>query len=325
MTKNDLKSRKFWITLAVIAALLVYALFLPEQPYVRSVIITACIFATLCQFYNLCYGIIGISNFGYAGFMAIGSYVSAIAATDFGVPVVLAMLMGTLAAALAGFILMIPCLRMHGFTPGIITLAFAKIVQVILSAMKVTNGEMGYWGITPLFASKRIYFAFAVIMAALSLLFIKVLMNSKTGLAFRIINDDQQAAASVGTDVKKYKLIAMSISCAGAGFVGAFYAHYLLTITPGLASMSYTCEVLCMTMFGGLGTVSGPIIGAVLITCMTELLRFLEDFRTLIYGVLLVVVILFFPKGIVGIAEKLKARIGMNLSTRKGKEDENHE
>jgi len=315
----EMKDKRGLLILAVIViVLLLYALVLPEQAYVRSVIITACFFATMCQFYNICYGIVGISNFGFAGFMAIGAYTSALLATELGVPVFPAMLAGTLAAALSGFLLMIPCLRMHGFTPGIVTLAFAKIVQVLLSALKFTNGEMGYWGITPLFSSKRIYLAFAILMVAGTGVFIRFLMKSRVGLAFRIINDDQQAAESIGTPVKAYKLLAMSISCAGAGFAGAFYAHYLLTITPSLAGMSYTCEVLCMTMFGGLGTIVGPAVGAIVITVLTESLRFLQDYRTLIYGGLLILVILFYPKGVMGFYEAVKTRLSKKTRRREG-------
>ena len=301
--------KKIAILASVLILLLLYALVLPEQPYIRSVMITACIFATLCQFYNICYGIVGISNFGFAGFMAIGAYTSALLATDLHVPVAVSMLAGTCLAGLAGFILMIPCLRMHGFTPGIVTLAFAQIVQVMLSALKFTNGEMGYWGIVPLFGSRRHYLAFAILMVTGTWLFVQYLMKSRVGLAFRIINDDQEAAESIGTPVSAYKLLAMALSCAGAGFAGAFYAHYLMTITPSLAGMSYTCEVLCMTMFGGLGTISGPAIGAIIITALTESLRFLQDYRTLTYGILLILVILFYPKGIMGLIDAVRNRI----------------
>lgn len=289
----------------LIVALLVLSAVV-QQAYVRHVLITACIFSALSQFYNITYGFVGLYNFGYAAFFGIGAYASAILATDVGIPVVLSMLLATLVSALFGFILMVPCLRMHGFTPGIVTLAFGEITRILIAAAGFTNGEMGYWGIAPLFKSDQPYAIFAIAMVIVSMVGIAFLMKSKVGLAFRTIRDDQQAAESIGNNVKAYKLLAMTISCAGAGFVGAFYAHYLMTITPNICGLGYTTEILCMTLFGGVGTIFGPAIGGVVLTILTELLRFLEDYRLLIYGLLMVVVIMFFPKGMMGIYGRTK-------------------
>jgi branched-chain amino acid transport system permease protein len=266
-------------------------------------------FCTLAQFYNIIYGFVGLFNFGYAAFFGIGAYTSAILATDLNFPIIISMIIATLFSAICGFIIMIPCLRMHGFTTGIVTLAFGEIIRILIIASNdLTNGEMGYWGIKPMFTSDQAYALFAVIMVIVTTVGIESLMRTKVGLAFRIIHDDAQAAQSIGNNVSGYKLLAMSISCAGAGFVGAFYAHYLLTITPALCGMSYTVQILCLALFGGVGTILGPVIGGLSLTVLTESLRFLNDYRMLIYGILLVVVIMFYPKGIMGIIEGIRER-----------------
>lgn len=300
-----MNKRKMILSGVLIVVLIVLS-FIVRQAYVRHVLITACIFSVLSQFYNLTYGFVGVYNFGYAAFFGIGAYASSILATDVGIPVVISMLLATAISALFGFILMIPCLRMHGFTPGIVTLAFGEITRILISAAGFTNGEMGYWGIVPLFKSDQSYAVFAMLMVIVSMVGIALLMKSKVGLAFRTIRDDQQAAESIGNNVKAYKLLAMTVSCAGAGFVGAFYAHYLMTITPNICGLGYTTEILCMSLFGGVGTIIGPAIGGIVLTILTELLRFLEDYRLLIYGLLMVIVIMFFPKGMMGIYERIK-------------------
>lgn len=300
-----------WLVLAVFVVLAV----LVDQAYIRHVLITACIFSTLAQFYNITYGFVGLYNFGFAAFFGIGAYTSAILATDLGVPVVVAMLLATVVSGIFGFVLMLPCLRMHGFTPGIVTLAFGEIARILISAAKFTKGEMGYWGIVPLFRSDTAYAVFAVLMAALTAVGISLLMKGRVGLAFRTICDDAQAAESIGNNIKAYKLLAMTVSCAGAGFVGAFYGHYLMTITPSICGLSYTTQILCMALFGGIGTIAGPAIGGIALTALTEMLRFLDDYRMLIYGLLLIVVIMFFPKGIMGVYDAAKKGIA---AARKG-------
>lgn len=315
-----MKNKKTRILIVTAAALLVLSALI-NQPYLRHILITACIFSTLSMFYNVTYGFVGLYNFGYAAFFGIGAYASAILSTDAGVPVVLAMVIATIISAIFGFLLMIPCLRMHGFTPGIVTLAFGEIVRIMIMAMPgLTNGEMGYWGIVPLFQSDQLYAISAMLIAIITMAGIALLMRSNTGLAFRIIHDDQQAAQSIGTNVYTYKLFAMSLSCGGAGLIGAFYAHYLMTITPAICGMSYTVQILCMTLFGGIGTIVGPAIGGLFLTVLTEALRFLEDYRLLIFGVLLVVTIMFFPKGLMGIVQQGKKLAADKLKKEGGAE-----
>jgi branched-chain amino acid transport system permease protein len=313
-------NKKTLANLIVIVVLIGVATFI-NQPYLRHVIITACIFSTLSMFYNLTYGFVGIYNFGFAAFFGIGAYSSAILSTDVGIPVVFSMIMATLISALFGFVLMIPCLRMHGYTPGIVTLAFGEIIRIlIIASADLTNGEMGYWGIVPLFESDQVYLIFAMIMMIAVMMGILMLMRSNIGLAFHIIKDDQLAAQSVGSNIKAYKLLAMSLSCGGAGLVGAFYAHYLMTITPAICGMTYTIQILCMALFGGVGTIVGPAIGGFSLTVLTEALRFLNDYRLLIYGILIVVIIMFFPKGLMGVAQKIKELLESKLKMEGGSE-----
>jgi branched-chain amino acid transport system permease protein len=315
-----MKNKRTLANIIVITILISVAAFI-KQPYLRHVIITACIFSTLSMFYNLTYGFVGIYNFGFAAFFGIGAYSSAILSTDFGVPVILSMIVATFISALSGFVLMVPCLRMHGYTPGIVTLAFGEIIRIlIIASPDLTNGEMGYWGIIPLFESDQVYSVLAVIMMIAVMLGISVLMRSNIGLAFNIIKDDPLAAQSVGANIKAYKLLAMSLSCGGAGLVGAFYAHYLMTITPAICGMTYTIQILCMTLFGGVGTIVGPAIGGLSLTILTEALRFLNDYRMLIYGTLIVVIIMFFPKGLMGIVQRVKELLESKLKMDGGSE-----
>lgn len=275
------------------------------DPYSAHLVILWAMFATLASYWNLLDGYIGIINFGYAAFFGIGAYTSAILASDYSLLPPLAMVVAGIVSGCIGVAVMVPCLKMSGFTTGIVTLAFGEIVRIGICAMpKLTRGEMGFWGIAPLFSvgGQAPYLVAAVVLVLISIMMLRWIVRSPLGLAFTCIRDDEVAASCLGIDVNLYRLMASGISCFVAGVMGAFYAHYILTISPAICGIGYTVQVMAMSLVGGKGTLYGPAAGAALLLFLSEWLRFLEDYRLLIYGSLLIVIVMFVPGGLSGLS-----------------------
>lgn len=287
----------------VFGMLMVAALFLPQvvtTPYTLHILILAAMFGILAMYWNLLDGYIGIINFGYAAFLGIGAYCSALLALKWGFPVFISIPLGGILAGITGFLIMIPCLKMPSFSVAIVTIAFAEITKLVISSWtEVTRGEMGLWGIPPLFEGlkRQPYLSVILVILLLSAYLLIRIVHSPLGFSFIAVRDDELAAASFGIKVKLVKLIASSISCFFAGCIGAFYAHYILVISPGLCTIPYTIQIMAMSLLGGKGTIWGPLIGAFVLVLFGESLRALEDYRLLFYGLIIMVVILFIPGG----------------------------
>jgi branched-chain amino acid transport system permease protein len=195
------------------------------------------------------------------------------------------------------------------FSTAIVTLAFGEIARIVATSWTgLTKGEMGLWGIPPLFPSQSkipfFYLSFGLLLVGSILL--KRLLQSRLGLAMMAVREDETAALTSGIETNRVKLLISGISCFVAGIMGGFYAHYILTITPSLFSLGYTIQIMAMSMFGGKGTFLGPILGAFAMILLGEGFRFVEDYRLLIYGLLIIGTVMVFPTGLVGGMARLK-------------------
>jgi branched-chain amino acid transport system permease protein len=286
-----------------------------KDPYLMNIVILSLLFAVLACSWNLICGYTGIFTFGHQAFFGLGAYVSSLLAMKAGLSPWLGLLIGGLAGGLVGFLIGLPCLRLRAAPYiAITTLAFSEIARIVcMNLVGLTRGELGLWGIPefpeiPLPGGISIqftgidrtgYYYVILVIFLFTLGMIGGILRSHAGLALRAIRDDQDAALSLGIDTTRFKLLAFIISSFLAGLVGAFYAHYIMILTPtSVMSVGIMIEIISVTLVGGLGTFWGPIIGAFSLTALLEYLREFGEYRFMLYGALLVATIMFMPKGI---------------------------
>ena len=307
MKKNKAaSSRLLAIAGIVLSAAVIFLSLIFNLQYVQHIIVLSCMFASLTQMFNLMYGYVGISYFGFAAIFGAGGYISAILSARLGLPVWIAVILAAILSSILGTIIMFPCLKMGGFTVAIITLSYGEIIRYVINTASITGGARGFYDIPALFEARWMSVVAGVVMALGSALLVRKIMKTRLGLGFKMIHEDTGAAASCGVNTNLYKVIGTAIACCGAGLVGAFYAHYIMFLNSSLCSMAYTVQVMCMTLFGGIGTIIGPAIGGILLTFLTEGLRAVNEYRMIVFGLILMLFVVFFPKGVVGIIADLK-------------------
>ncbi|AZU62547.1 branched-chain amino acid ABC transporter permease [Neobacillus mesonae] len=278
--------------------------------YTLHILILSLIFAILALSWNLVVGYSGIFSFGHHAFFGIGAYVSAILSMKAGVSPWLGLIIAGVIAAIAGAFIGLPVLRLKAAPYiAILTLGFAEIVNLLISNLvDLTRGELGLSGI-PQFTSigplafnlaNRInVYYLALIILALTIFVTTRLIKGPRGLALKSIRESQEAAESLGVNLTRNKLYVFTFSSFIAGVTGALFAHYVQVLTPSsVIGIDIMMEILVITVIGGLGTILGPVVGSFIVILGLEYLRFLGDYRLIIYGVVLVLVIMFMPDGI---------------------------
>ena len=289
----------------------------------RGLLVPLCIYAILAVSLNLTVGILGELSLGHAGFMCVGAFVGAFftkcmenTIPSVGVRFFLALLLGALVAGIFGILIGIPVLRLKGDYLAIVTLAFGEIIKNLINVMYVGRDSSGFHfsikdttslgmdetgvvlikgaqGITG--TPRAATFTIGMILLLLTLFIVLNLMHSRTGRAIMAIRDNRIAAESIGIHVTKYKLMAFSISAALAGVAGVMYAHSLSTLAATSNNFGYnkSITILVFVVLGGLGNIRGSMIAAVILTALPELLRGLNDYRMLIYAIVLIAMMLF--------------------------------
>ncbi|WP_342364009.1 branched-chain amino acid ABC transporter permease [Terrarubrum flagellatum] len=291
--------------------------------YVLHVMILVMIFSVFAVAYNLVTGYLGLKTFGHHAFFGLGAYGSALISMHGGISPWLSIWLGAGVAAAFGIFVGLPVLRIKSMPHvAIVTLAFAEIVRIACSNLKgVTRGELGLWGI-PTFggfdlpglgkvvfnaANKTGYYYLAAGLLALALVATAVILRSKVGLAIFAIRDGEDAAESLGVNLTRIKLFVFGYSAFVVGAAGGFYAHYVGILTPSAAiGADVMIMVIAMTLVGGLGSFTGPLIGALLLTSLGESLRFLDQYRLLVYGAMIVMCVMFAPRGLASLGELLR-------------------
>lgn len=286
--------------------------------HLQGLLVPATYYAICAVGLNLCVGILGELSLGHAGFMGVGAYASAMfsfvmkdsmpTAPRF----ICAMLIGIAAAALIGFLVGIPVLRLNGDYLAIVTLAFGEIIKNLNNALcvavdkngfhinlssisdmnldadtarTVVNGAQGITG-TPRDAN----FTIAVVMLLISLVVVQNLIDSRDGRAVMAIRDNRIAADATGIPVTKYKMIAFTISAAIAGAAGVLFSHNISTLQSSSQYFGYNVSILVLVyvVLGGIGSIRGSVIAAVILYMLPELLRGLANYRMLIYSIILI-------------------------------------
>lgn len=235
----------------------------------------------------------GLLSLANAAFMGIGAYVAALLTVnlEWSFPAVL--LAGGLAPTVVALIIGAPVLRLSGVYLAMATLAFGEVVRITVLNLEITGGPEGLNGIPLATQGWHICLILAVTIYGLARL-----RRSKVGRAFEAIKDDEVAARLMGIDVDRYKLLAFTLGATIAGVAGALNAHFTFFISPREYGFENAVDILTMAVLGGTASLIGPMLGGTILTLLPELLRALHDFRPLVNGAVLVLVVLFLPKGI---------------------------
>lgn len=235
----------------------------------------------------------GLLSLGNAAFMGIGAYAASLITMQTGWPFPVALLAAGTFPAVVALIIGIPTLRLSGVYLAMATLGFGEVVRVIILNMEITGGPMGLNGIP-----QKTEFWHILLLLGATLFLLGRIRRSRIGRAFESIKEDEVAARLMGIDVAGYKLLAFALGAAIAGVAGGLNAHYTFTIGPGNYAFENAVDILTMAVFGGTSSLIGPTLGATILTLMPEVLRQFKDFRLAANGLILVLVILYLPKGI---------------------------
>ena len=303
-------SRALKIPAPLVAALTIAAFALPffaASPYLLQVLTNAWLAALVALSLTLVSGTAGQMSFGQAALMAIGGYASALLATDYGVSPLLSVPVAGLAAALIGTALVFPAFRLRGHYIAIATLAIGEIVGlVILNWESFTHGALGVTGIPPLSAfgyevtsARAVYWLCLAVLVAFALLQMR-LIDSHIGRTLKALRDDEIAARSHGVEISRYKALAFGFAGFGAGVSGAISAHLFSYLNNQTFDSQLSLLAVTMAILGGMGNILGAILGAVALVGLPEAFRFAAEYRILIYGVVLLLLVRFRPQGLLG-------------------------
>lgn len=269
--------------------------------YYLQIIILAGINIIMAVSLNLITGFTGQLSIGHAAFMSIGAYASALATLKMGFPFFASLLFGAFVAAFFGILIGVPTLKLKGDYLAIATLGFGEIVRIVFLNLELTGGAVGLRGIP-----KNTTLVWVIIAVLLTLIILNRILYSRVGRALIAIREDETAAESMGINTTYFKTLAFGVGAFFAGLGGGLFSHYFHYIHPNSFGFLRSIEHLCMIVLGGLGNMWGSVIGAAALTAIPELLRSSADYRQLVYGAILVIMMRVRPQGLIG--EKIAGR-----------------
>lgn len=318
-TKNNLITYAIVVVAYILVQILIAAGALSY--HLQGMLVSVCTYIIMAISLNLTVGILGELSLGHAGFMCVGAFLGAIFSISMKEVItfsplrfLLALIIGAVSAGIIGFLIGMPVLRLKGDYLAIVTLAFGEIIKNLFnilflgvdengvhmstkdtislglsdSGTVIVKGAQGVTGM-PQDAS----FTIGAILILLTLFIVLHLIQSRDGRAIMSIRDNQIAAESVGIHVSKYKLMAFTISAALAGMAGAFYVHSYGNMSSSVFDYNLSIMILVFVVLGGIGSIRGSIIAATVLTLLPELLRFMSQYRMLVYAIVLIIMMLF--------------------------------
>lgn len=306
------KMLHFWAKHETIITLVFFAIAIAfplvfSRNYLVNIGVMSLIYVILSLSINMITGYMGILSLGWAAFYGIGAYTAALLERHFDVGFYITIPAAIITAALAGMLLGIPTLRLSGRYLAIVTMTFCEICRTIeINWVELTRGPMGITGISPIeigdftFRSKISNYYFVLVLVLLTLFVFSGMINSRIGRGINAVKDDNIAASAMGVDPFRYKIMIFAVAASFAGLAGAFFAHYIGYIDPSTFTFQQSTNILSMTIIGGMGNFIGSIFGAITLTALPEIMRPLGEWRQVIYGLLLVIMILFRPTGLLG-------------------------
>ncbi len=272
--------------------------------YLFSILATAAIFTLLALSLNIITGYAGQAMMGIAAFFGIGAYTAAILTTNEILPFPAALLAAMVVSGAFGAVLGVISLRLQADFLAITTIGINFVMAAIFNTLKITGGTLGLTTRKPELFGVRMnnfhFFIMTVVIIVIVCLLITKMRHSWFGMALASIENDPGAARSFGINVSEYQILAFIIGTALAGLAGGIYSHRMGFISATDFQFTVSIQVVSMCVIGGLGTLRGPIFGALLITSLPEILRFADNYRALVYALLLVIMVRFMPGGLLG-------------------------
>jgi len=283
------------------------------NPYYLHTLIMAGIFSVVALSFNMLLGYTGQLSLGHAAFFGIGAYATALLSVKLEWSPWIGLVAAVALPALTGWIIGRLALKLRGAYFVLLTISFAGVVSLVsVNWMDLTNGPLGIPGVPPLeialpglgvvsLQSKSAYYYLVLVAVVACYLVCLALIRSRVGRALIALRENETLAASLGIDGTHYLVVAAVVSAAMAGLGGGLYAHYTRFVSPEVFLFSYTVTMVIMVVAGGKGTLAGPVLGAVIFTVLPEALRALTSWQwqMLLYGVVLIAVLFFMPRGIV--------------------------
>jgi len=291
-----------WIALAV--GLLALPLVVRNEYFLR-ICVRVGIYVLLAVGLNIVAGFAGMLSAAQAAFFGLGAYCSALLSLNLGLSFWAAMPISGLFAGIFGFLLGLPAIRLAHFYLVMVTIAFGEIVGLIfLNWESLTKGPFGLPGIPPpqigsfVFLNNTPYYYTILGLAALGVYVSWRITQTQMGKLFIALKDDQLAAEASGIQVNRYKITAFTLSAIYAGVAGSFFAHYMTYISPGTFSTHESIMILAMVVLGGMGSIAGSVLSAAVLTIIPEAMRFIQDYRMMFFGGIIVLIMLFKPQGL---------------------------
>ncbi len=301
-------------------------LFLPMflDTYKIYLLSITCISVVIATGLNLITGYTGQISLGQAGFVAIGAYGSTLLMTRVGIWFWGALPIGATIAALAGFLIALPSLRLRGIYLALVTFGFGAVTEMILvhwvsltngpDGLKVPSPQPGSFAFNSDLRMFYLIFGITVVMVYLA----KNIVNSRVGRAFISTRDSELAAQAMGVNITKYKILAFVLSAFYGGIAGGLYAALVMFISPDAFSVLESIIYLTMIVVGGMGSILGSIIGGATLSLLPEILRGFREFQELLFGAILIISLIFLPNGIVGLYEKFRKVPGRSMKQNEG-------
>jgi branched-chain amino acid transport system permease protein len=307
---NAAAGRARWWGILAAACIIALLPLVFRDSYWRTNLIVCALNVMLAIGLDFVVGYAGQLNLGQSAFYGIGAYVSTLLIMRLGLPFWPAFVCGVVASAASGMVLSLFAVRLRGHYLAIASLGFAVITyQVLLNWISLTQGPLGIYGIAPPpplglggwqidFTDLANLFYLVAGFALLSYVLLDQLVRSPIGETLTAIREDEVSAASLGINGRLWKVFAFAVGSAVAGAAGCFYAGFVGTLVPDAFFITESFNILAMVIVGGMGTLSGPVFGAILLTVLPEFLRGIGDLRLIVYGLALTLVVLFMPGGI---------------------------
>jgi branched-chain amino acid transport system permease protein len=318
--------RWLWFALVIIA-IAALPLLIGGSAYWKSIFISIVLNIMLAISLNLILGYTGQLHLGHSGFFGVGAYATTLLIQKAGFNFWIAMVASSMMAGMIGILLAFFATRLKGHYLAIASMAFAVILhQILLNWDSMTSGPLGIYGIAPpppinffghtvKFDDQVNLFYLVAFFAVLVYLFLDNILRSPIGETLRAVREDEVSAASLGINTKLWKIFSFGIGASIAGLAGSFYPSFVGTLVPDSFAVVESFTYLAMVIVGGMGTMIGPVIGAIVLTLLPEVLRNIGDARLLVYGITLTLVILFIPGGIIQGLRALRSKKSSPLTT----------
>lgn len=313
---REFVTRHQWVTVGSVVVFLAAIPFVLGNAYYVRVATIVGIYVILASSLNIVIGFTGMFSLGHAAFYGIGAYTSAMLTTMAGWPFWAALPAAGLVAGLFGALIGLATLRLRAVFLAFTTLGFGEITRiVILNWRSFTRGPLGIAGvpIPSMFGwtfDRFGYYYLVVVLASVTVLVVRRMYHSRVGRALVAVREDETAAKSMGVSVFGYKVLAFTVACAFAGIAGSFFAHFQRFVSADSFANLESFAIITMVALGGTGSIIGPILGAFILVVIPEVFRFLYQYRGVIYGLVLILVIVLKPGGLAGVKgifEKPKA------------------